>query len=84
MLSAGTLVAGVVAGLAATEYEMRHVPTHSSQPPDAPKTTFNGTRSMKLTGLTRGKDYYVRVRAVAAGQNHGLRPVERHGDGDVR
>lgn len=26
---------------------------------------------MKLTGLTRGKDYYVRVRAVATGQNRG-------------
>ena len=32
---------------------------------------FNSTRGMKLTGLTRGKDYYVRVRAVAAGQNYG-------------
>ena len=32
---------------------------------------FNSTRGMALTGLTRGKDYYVRVRAVATGQNRG-------------
>ena len=32
---------------------------------------FGSTRGIVLTGLTRGKDYYVRVRAVAAGQNRG-------------
>ena len=32
---------------------------------------FNSTRGVILTGLTRGKDYYVQVRAVAAGQNYG-------------
>ena len=33
--------------------------------------SYNSTRGIKLTGLTRGKDYYVRVRAVASGQNRG-------------
>ena len=32
---------------------------------------FASTRGMALTGLTRGKDYYVRVRAVATGANRG-------------
>lgn len=32
---------------------------------------FDSTRGMVLRGLTRGKDYYVRVRAVASGQNRG-------------
>ncbi len=32
---------------------------------------FTSTRGMTLTGLTRGKDYYLRVRAVATGQNRG-------------
>ena len=32
---------------------------------------FNSTRGMTLEGLTRGKDYFVRVRAVATGQNRG-------------
>ncbi len=32
---------------------------------------FVSTRGMTLTGLTRGKDYLVRVRAVATGQNRG-------------
>ncbi len=31
---------------------------------------FNSTRGVVLEGLTRGKDYYVQVRAVAAGQNY--------------
>ena len=101
------------ADLAATGFELRHKATHSSLPPDAPKSlrlkttgitgelmillaavlravmyeveytldpvngpwvsvpSYNSTRGMKLTGLTRGKDYYVRVRAVASGQNRG-------------
>ena len=29
--------------------------------------SYNSTRGIKLTGLTRGKDYYVHVRAVATG-----------------
>ena len=32
---------------------------------------FSSTRGMVLEGLTRGKDYFVRVRAVATGQNRG-------------
>ncbi len=32
---------------------------------------FSSTRGIVITGLTRGKDYYVRVRAVASGQNRG-------------
>ncbi len=31
---------------------------------------FNSSRGVMLEGLTRGKDYYVQVRAVAAGQNY--------------
>ena len=34
---------------------------------------FGSSRGMKLKGLTRGKNYYVRVRAVATGQNRGAR-----------
>ena len=32
---------------------------------------FNSTRGMNLDGLTRGKDYFIRVRAVATGANRG-------------
>lgn len=32
---------------------------------------FASTRGMALEGLTRGKDYFVRVRAVATGANRG-------------
>ena len=32
---------------------------------------FTSTRNMVLKGLTRGKDYFVRVRAVATAQNRG-------------
>ncbi len=33
--------------------------------------TYSSTRGIKLTGLTRGKDYFVHVRAIASGQNVG-------------
>ena len=47
---------------------------YTQDPVNGPWTAggaFNSTRGIKLTGLTRGKDYYVHVRAVATGQNKG-------------
>ena len=47
---------------------------YTQDPVNTPWTAggaYNSTRGIKLTGLTRGKDYYVHVRAVASGQNRG-------------
>ena len=46
---------------------------YTQDPNNGPWTlapAFNSTRGVVLEGLTRGKDYYVQVRAVAAGQNY--------------
>ena len=66
----GELQILLAAVMRAAFYEVEY----TQDPVNGPWTlapAFNSTRGMALTGLTRGKDYYVRVRAVATGQNRG-------------
>ena len=79
----GEMLVLIAAVLRAKMYEVEW----TLDPVNGPWTmvpAFESSRGMKLTGLTRGKDYYVRVRAVATGG--GSRPVERcrQRAGDVR
>ena len=66
----GELLVLILAVARARMYEVEY----TLDPVNGPWTqvpAFESSRGMKLTGLTRGKDYYVRVRAVATGQNRG-------------
>ena len=66
----GTIQVMLSAVARAVMYEVQY----TLDPVNGPWTdvpAFNSTRRMALTGLTRGKDYYVHVRAVATGQNRG-------------
>ncbi len=69
-VGAGTLQVLLSAVLRAVMYEVQYTLDPVNGPwTDAPAS--NSTRGLLLTGLTRGKDYFVRVRAVATGQNRG-------------